>query len=215
MDDEIKDLRAQVAREKSDGDGEKASVAAAPPTQVDSQQDHGAVGQVFDPAAPTALNLGTFESCDEDMLFDASESEDEREASRSNGIWERPRSWVRKKGKLVKNKERAKAKQSKTVIIEEENECLPPGPPAAEKQLADVLAGLSQEDPPSLLKTWAVSIKDLHQTVLFWVAGLPGCFQKVLRLSPTAAAAISSRLLSAAALKLLLRRQVAPCAVDR
>ena len=35
-------------------------------------------------------------------------------------------------------------------------------------------------------------------------------FQKVLRLSPTAAAAISSSLLSAAALKLLLRRQVAP-----
>ena len=62
---------------------------AAPPTQVDSQQDSGAVGQVFDPTAPAALNLGPIESCDEDMLFDASEGEDEREASHSNGIWER------------------------------------------------------------------------------------------------------------------------------
>ena len=63
VDDEIKDLRAQVAREQSDGDGENASVAAAPPTQVDSQQDNGAV-------------------------------------SRSNGIWERRRRGVKKKGKL-------------------------------------------------------------------------------------------------------------------
>ena len=46
----------------------------------------------------------------------------------------------------MKNKERAKAKQSKSIIIEEENECPPPGPPAAGKQVADVLAGLSQED---------------------------------------------------------------------
>ena len=130
---------------------------------------------MFDLTASTALHLGPFESCDEDMLFDASEDEDEREASRSNGIWERRCSGVIKKGKLVKNKERAKAKQSKTIIIEEENECPPLGPPAAGKQLADVLAGLSQEDlndvighlPPSLLKTWASSIGDLQQTVLF------------------------------------------------
>ena len=74
----------------------------------------------------------------------------------------------------MKNTERAKAKQSKTIIIEEENECPPLGPPAAGKQLADVLAGLSQEDlndvighlPLSLLKTWASSIGDLQQTVL-------------------------------------------------
>ena len=74
----------------------------------------------------------------------------------------------------MKHKERAKAKQSRSIIIEEENECPPPGPPTAGKQLADVLAGLSQEDlndvighlPPSLLKTWAGSIGDLHQTVL-------------------------------------------------
>ena len=72
-------------------------VAAAPPTQVDSQQDNGAVGQVFDLTASTALHLGPFESCDEDMLFDASEDEDEREASRSNGIWERRCSGVIKR----------------------------------------------------------------------------------------------------------------------
>ena len=97
VDDEIKDPRAQVVREQSDGDGENASVAATSPTQVDSQQDNGAVGQLFDPTAPTALNLGPFESCDEDMLFDASEGEDEGEASRSNDIWERRRSGVIKK----------------------------------------------------------------------------------------------------------------------
>ena len=89
VDDEIKDLRAQVAREKSDSDGDNASVRTAPPTQVDSQPDIGEVGQVFDPTTPTPLNPGPFESCDEDMLFDASEAEDEGEVSRSNGIWER------------------------------------------------------------------------------------------------------------------------------
>ena len=56
------------------------------PTQVDSQPDTGEVGQVFDPTAPAPLNPGPFESCDEDMLFDASEGEDEGEACRSNGI---------------------------------------------------------------------------------------------------------------------------------
>ena len=73
VDDEIKDLRTQVAREQSDGDGENASVLTAPPTQVDSQQENGAVGQVFDATAPAPLNPGPSESCDEDMLFDASE----------------------------------------------------------------------------------------------------------------------------------------------
>ena len=103
VDDEIKDPRAQVAREMSDGsDGDNASVRTAPATQVDSQPDIGEVGPLFDPAAPTPLNPGPFESCHEDMLFDASEAEDEREVSRSNGIWERRRSGVIKKGKLVK-----------------------------------------------------------------------------------------------------------------
>ena len=145
-----------------------------PPTQVDSQPDTGEVGQVFDPAAPAPLNPGPFESCDEDMLFDASEAEDEGEVCRSNGIWERRRSGVIKKGKLIKNKEKAKAKQNKSVIIEEEGECPPPGPPVARKQLADVLAGLSQEDlkevlvhcPPSLLQTVS-SFGDPGQTLLF------------------------------------------------
>ena len=44
LDDEIEDLRTQVAREKSDSDGENASVLTANPTQVDSQQENGAVG---------------------------------------------------------------------------------------------------------------------------------------------------------------------------
>ena len=70
---------------------------AAPPMR-------GAVGQVFDPTAPAALNLGPFESCVEDMLFDASEGEDEREASRCNGIWERRRSGVIKRVSWLKTK---------------------------------------------------------------------------------------------------------------
>ena len=103
VDDEIRDLRAQVAREKSDSsDGDNASVRTAPATQVDSQLCIGEVGQVFDPTVPTPLNPGPFQSCDEDMLFDASEAEDEWEVSRSNAIWERPRSGVIKKGNLVK-----------------------------------------------------------------------------------------------------------------
>ena len=129
---------------------------------------------MFDPTAPTPLNPGRYESCDEDMLFDASEAEDEREVSRSNGIWERRRSGVIKKGKLVKYKEKAKAKQNKSIIIEEEGEGPPPGPPVAGKHLADVLAGLSQEDlkevlvqcPLSLLQTGS-SFGDPSQTSLF------------------------------------------------
>ena len=175
VDDEIKDLRAQVAREKSDSDGENASVLTALPTQVDSQPDTGEVGQVFDPTAPAPLKPGPFESCDEDMLFDASEGEDEGEACRSDGIWERRRSGVIKKGKFVKNKERAKAKQNKSTTIEEEGECPLPGAPVAGKQLADVLAGLSQEDlkevlvhcSPSLLQSVAGSMWDASQTLLF------------------------------------------------
>ena len=132
LDDEIKDLRAQVAKEKSDSsDGDNASVLTAPATQVDSQPDIGEGGLVFGPTAPAPLNPGPFESCDEDMLFDASEGEDEGEVSRSSGVWERRHSGVIKKGKLVKNKERAEAKQSMSIIIEEEDECPPPGPPVA------------------------------------------------------------------------------------
>ena len=111
VDDEIKDLRVQVAKEKSDSsDGDNASIRTAPATQVDSQPYIGESGLVFDPTAPTSLNPGPFESCDEDMLFDTSEAEDEREGSR-DGIWERRRSRVTKKGKLVKYKEKTKAKQ--------------------------------------------------------------------------------------------------------
>ena len=160
VDDEIKDLRVQVAKEKSDSsDGDNASIRTAPATQVDSQPDIGESGLVVGPTAPTPLNPGPFESCDEDMLFDASEAEDEREVRR-NGIWEPHRSGVIKKGKLLKYKEKAKAKQNKSIIIEEQGEGPPPGLPNTGKHLAEVLASLSQEGlkkvlshcPPSLLQ---------------------------------------------------------------
>ena len=108
VDDEIKDLRVQVAKEKSDSsDGDNASVRTAPATQVDSQPDLGENGLVVNPTAPTPLHPGPFESCDEDMLYSASEAEDEREVRR-NGIWERRRSGVIKKGRLLKVKAKAK-----------------------------------------------------------------------------------------------------------
>ena len=206
VDDEIKDLRAQVAKEKSDSsDGDNASILTAPATQVDYQPDIGEGGLVFDPTAPTLLNPGPFEGCDEDMLCSASEAEDEREVRR-NGIWERRRSGVIKKGKLLKFQEKAKAKQNKSIIIEEEGEVPPPDPPVAGKHLADVLNKLvsggfkrSIVSLPAFFFANGEFVWGSRSSFAFWVAGLPGCFQKALKLSPTAA--ISNRLLSAAALK--------------
>ena len=105
------------------------------------------------------------------MLYSASEAEDEREVRR-NGIWERRRSGVIKKGRLFKVK--AKAKPNKSIIIEEEGESPPPGPPAPGKHLAEVLASLTQEGlqevlshcPPSFLQTVS-SFGDPGQTSIF------------------------------------------------
>ena len=117
VDDEIRDLRAQVAKEKSDSsDGDNASLRTAPATQVDSQPDIGEVDRVFGPTAPTPLNPGPFESCDEDMLFDASEAEDEVEVSR-NGIWERRRSGVVKKEKLLKYKKKQRRSKISPLLL--------------------------------------------------------------------------------------------------
>ena len=55
------------------------------------------------------------ESEDEEMALDASEEEDDLEANGGNGIWERRRNRVIKNRRLVKNNERVKAKQSKTM----------------------------------------------------------------------------------------------------
>ena len=136
VDDEIKDLRAQVAKEKSDSDGDTASVRLLLQRRL--------ILSLMWVKVVSPLNPGPFEIYDEDMFFDSSEAEDEREVSR-NGIWERRRSGVIKKGKLLKYKEKAKPKQNKSIIIEEEGEGPPPGPPVAGKQLADVLVSLSQE----------------------------------------------------------------------
>ena len=79
-----------------------------------------------------------------------------------------------RKGNLLNYKEKAKAKQNKSIIIEEEGEGPPPDPPVAGKHLADVLASLSHEGlkevlahcPPSLLQTVS-SFGDPGQTSLF------------------------------------------------
>ena len=166
------------------------------------------------------LHPGPFESCDEDMLFDASEAEDEREVRR-NGIWERRRSGVIKKGKLLKKRIKQRRSRVSPLLLRKKvrvllrvllilgnilRKCLQA---CLRKALKEVLSHC----PPSLLQTVS-SFGDPGQTSLFgWQ--LPGCFQTVLRLSPTAAAAISSRFLSAAALKHLLRRQMALFLDDR
>ena len=128
-------------------------------------------GLVVNTNASTSLHPGPFESCDEDMLCSASEAEDERDVRR-NGIWERRRSGVIKKGRLLKVK--AKAKPNKTIIIEEEGESPPPGPPPHGKHLADVLTGLSKERlqevlshcPSSFLQSLS-SVGDPANTSLF------------------------------------------------
>ena len=172
VEDEIKDLRVQVAKEKSDSsDGDNVSIRTAPATQVDSQPDMGGDGLVVNTNASSSLHPGPFESCDEDMLCSASEAEDERDVRR-DGIWERRRSGVIKKGRLLKVK--AKAKPNKTIIIEEEGESPPPGPPPHGKHLADVLTGLSKERlqevlshcPSSFLQSLS-SIGDPANTSLF------------------------------------------------
>ena len=91
----------------------------------------------------------------------------------------------------MKCKEKAKAKQNKSIIIEEEGECPPPGPPVAGKQLADVLAGLfvsggfegSIGSLPAFFIANCEFVWGSRSNFTFRVAGLPGCFEKVLRLS--------------------------------
>ena len=62
VDDEIKDLKVQVAKEKSDSsDGDNASIRTAPATQVDSQPDIGESGLVVGSTTPTPLHPGPFE----------------------------------------------------------------------------------------------------------------------------------------------------------
>ena len=69
---------------------------------------------------------------------------------------------------------KTKAKPNKSIVIEEEGESPPPGPPPHGKHLAEVLAGLSQEGlrdvlshcTPSFLQTVS-SFGDPGQTSLF------------------------------------------------
>ena len=97
-------------------------------------------------------------------------------------------------------------KHSKTVIFDDGTEAPPPGPSLAGKHFADVLSGLTPEWvnevvshlSPAILQNCVNSTGTQHQTVLCrWQCSL--VFQKLSMLSPTAAAAISSRLLPAAA----------------
>ena len=148
--EECDELRAQVAKEQAPSEtGE-----TVPPTQSDSQ--------------PEEMYLSTVEeeSRDESMLMGTSTgAEDDLDVGRDNGIWERRRNAIIKNKKMVKlnDKDKLKVKPSKTIIIEEDP---PPVPPDSGKQLAEVIARLSQDEigvvlshlPSSTVQNWVQSI---------------------------------------------------------
>ena len=154
-------LRAQVAGERALAT-ESALGEAIPLAQCDSQQEQ--ENDMAGQAASEEMYLSTVdeESGDESMLLGTSTgAEDDLDTSHNSGIWERRRSAIFKKKRMVKIK--GKAKPCKTIIIEEDR---PPAPPAAGKQLADVIARLSPEElglvvghlPSSIVQDWVQSV---------------------------------------------------------
>ena len=105
------------------------------------------------------------------------------DVSHGSGIWERRRSAIFKNKRMVKikDKDKGKVKQCKTIIIVEDKELSLASPPAG-KQLADVLAGLSPEDvgnvighlPCSIVQNWVQSIWGPASDGTLWVAFFPG-----------------------------------------
>ena len=136
--EECDELRAQVAKEQAPPE----NCETIPPTQSDSQPG------------------------DESMLMGISAgAEDDLDVGRDNGIWERRRNAIIKNKRMVKlkDKDKLKSKPCKTIIIEEET---PPAPPDSGKQLAEVIARLSQDEigvvlghlPSSTVQSWAQSV---------------------------------------------------------
>ena len=180
--EECEELRAQVAREQAPSENE-----AIPPTQCDSQQGDDMASQ----NATEEMYLSTVEeeSGDDSMLMGTSTgAEDELDARRDNGIWERRRNATFKNKRMVKLKDQDKlnVKPCKTIILEEE---APPALPASGKHLADVIARLSPEEigvvighlPSSTVQNWVQSFgaqQTLSQSSRasseLWVAILPG-----------------------------------------
>ena len=92
-------------------------------------------------------------------------AEDDLDVGRDNCIWERRRNAIVKNKRMVKlkDKDKLRSKLCKTIIIEEEK---PPAPPDSGKQLAQVIARLSQDEigvvlchlPSSTVQSWVQSI---------------------------------------------------------
>ena len=152
--EECGELRAQVAKEKA----LQGTCETIPPTQSGSQPDE--------------LYLSTVEeeSGDESVLMGGSTgAEDEMDVSRDNGIWERRRNAIIKKQWVVKlkDKDKLRSKMCKTIIIEEEK---PPAPPDSGKQLAEVIARLSQDEigvvlghlPSFTVQSWVQSFDSIQ-----------------------------------------------------
>ena len=119
-------------------------VAAIPPTHCDSQQPQEntstSVEEVGKEDAEVSRHGSGNEDCEEEMLLGSSDLDDDLD-DMASGVWERRRSGAIKGKRLLKIKEKVKAKQCKFVIVEDEKDFLPPAPPAG-KQLADVHSGL-------------------------------------------------------------------------
>ena len=152
--EECDELRAQVAKEQAPSE----TCETIPPTQSDSQPEE------------MYLSTDEEESGDESMLMDTSTgAEDDLDVCRDNGIWERRRNATIKNKRTAKHKDKdkSKAKHRKTTIIEEEP---PPAPPDSGKQLAEVIARLSQDEigvvlsqlPSSTVQNWVQSIGSQH-----------------------------------------------------
>ena len=113
--------------------------------------------------------------------------------SQENGIWERRRSAIFKIQRMVKikDKDKGKATQCKTIIIEEDP---PPAPPAAGKTTCGCDRGFVSRRIGSCCWSSAVlhcaRLGSVHRGSAFdsvlWVALLPGCLFFNEMLSPTA-----------------------------
>ena len=128
--EECDELRAQVAKEQAPSD----TGDTIPPTHRDSQQEEIYFSTVDEESGDKSLLMGT-----------STGAEDDLDVGRDNGIWERRRNAIIKNKRMVKlkDKDKLKVKPCKTIIIEEEP---PPAPLDSGKQLAEVVARLSQDE---------------------------------------------------------------------
>ena len=161
--EECDELHAQVAKEQAP----PGTCETIPPTQSDSQPDEMYLSTVEE------------ESGDESMLMGGSTG---AEDGRDNGIWERRRNAIIKNKRMVKlkDKDKMRSKPCKTIIIEEEK---PSAPPDSGKQLAEVIARLSQDEIGVVLSHLPTIFGSIFWGLYckVWVAFVPGKFLKTLK----------------------------------